>query len=433
VGSSRTQAGLGRAFQGLWAAAGAANLADGVALVLLPLAALPLASSPGQVAAVAVATTAAWPVLGLPAGWIVDRFDRRRILVAVNVIRSLALATLATAVATGRFDLWVVYTTAVLLSAGETLADTALTSLVPMIVTPDGRSRANTRIETTINLLNQLAGPPLAGVLVSIGVSLTAGVAAGLYAATLLGLAMMPRRSFAPPRPADPPSTSWARELAAGLVLLWQHPVLRVLTVVTAAMNVVWAVWTALFVVHAVAPGPLGLSTGGYGVLLSAMAVGGLLAAALVAPLTSRLRVRTVLMLDLLGTVLLVAPTALGLSLPAVAFGVVVAGSGATIWRVLVATIRHNMVPEQLMGRVYAASRLISWGVLPVGAGLAGLVADAVGVRVAFAAATALALLLVVAFPAVTRSMELDRAYTGTDPSVALSQPSPGRSESRSA
>ncbi|MGH8827209.1 MAG: hypothetical protein ACRDVZ_06305 [Jiangellaceae bacterium] len=229
----------------------------------------------------------------------------------------------------------------------------------------------------------------------------------------------MPRRSFVPPRSREYQATSWWRELVAGLALLWRQPVLRLLTGVTAAMNIVWAAWTALFVVYAIEPGPLGLSTSGYGVLLAAMAVGGLLAGALVAPLTNRLGVRVVLMLDLVGTVLLVAPVAAGLAVPAVACGVVIAGAGATIWRVLVATIRHNVVPEHLMGRVYAASRLISWGVLPLGAGLAGILADAVGIRATLAGAAGLAVLLVALFPMVTSGAELDRTYTGAEPSSA--------------
>jgi hypothetical protein len=82
----------------------------------------------------------------------------------------------------------------------------------------------------------------------------------------------------------------------------------------------------------------------------------------------------------------------------AVAVGVVVAGAGASVWRILVATIRQNLTPTDLLGRVYSASRVVSWGALPVGAGAAGVIAEVWTVRTAFAAATVLAVVMLAVF-----------------------------------
>lgn len=411
-GQRRRQPGLGRAFNGLWGATAASNLADGLALVLLPLAALELTDAPGAVAAVTVAATAAWPLFGLPAGWLVDSVDRRGLLVAVNLARAGVLAALAVAAAAGQLGLPMLYAGALLLGAGETMADTSLTSLVPMIVAPDRRGVANARIESTINVLNQLAGPPLAGVLVAASVGLAAGSTAALYALALLGLVLLPRTPFASRRPDRAPRAAWSREISAGLTTLWCDPLMRRLTLLTAAMNIAWAAWTAVFVLYAVAPGRLGLSGAEYGLLLAAMAVGGLVIAPIIDPVTRRLGVRAVLFLDLVGTVCLVAPSAAGLGVLPVAVGVVSAGAGSTVWRTVVATIRQNRVEEHLLGRVYAASRIISWGVVPLGAAAAGVFAQVAGTRAALAAATALAAALVVAFGPLTRGHDLDRAYS---------------------
>ncbi len=98
-------------------------------------------------------------------GWIVDRVDRRLLLSGVNLARALLLAGVSVAFFTDSLSLELLLGAAILLGAAETLVDTALTSTIPMVVEPEGRNRANARIEATINLTNQLAGPPLAGLL----------------------------------------------------------------------------------------------------------------------------------------------------------------------------------------------------------------------------------------------------------------------------
>ncbi|MGI5268343.1 MFS transporter [Nonomuraea sp. CA-218870] len=386
---------LGRSFNGLWFGTGASNLADGMALFVLPLLALAIGASPGEVAAVTTALTLAWPLFGLHAGWIVDRVERRALLTGVSLARAAVLAGLTAAHLTGALSIPLILLAAVLLGVAETLVDTALTSTIPRVVAPEARNRANARVEATINVTNQLAGPPLAGLLAATTLALATGAGAVLYVLAVAGILAMTLS----PGPAGPDVTEPRRgALVAGLRHLWRQPVVRTLTLYTAVMNVVWAAATALLVVYAVAPGPLGLSTAQYGLLLTAMAVGGLLASMVVEPLRRRFGVTTLLIADAAGTVLLVLPVAVGASAWAVAAGAVVAGAGASVWRILVATIRQNLSPPELLGRVYAASRVISWGVLPPGAAVAGLIAEVWGVRTAFAVATVLALAVMAAF-----------------------------------
>lgn len=404
--------GLGRGFNGLWGATAASNLADGLLVALLPLIALELTDAPGAVAGVTVATTAAWPLFGLPGGLAVDSLNRRSVLVVVNTARACVLAALAAAWGTGHLTLPALYAGALLLGAGERLADTSLTSMVPAVVVPERRGAANARIETTINLLNQLVGPPLAGLLLAVGVALAAGVPAATYAVALVGLSLLPRSTF-DPAPEARRRIDWRAQTTAGMRALWSDRLMRRLTLMTAAVNLAWAAWSAVFVLYAVRPGRLGLTPVAYGLLLSGMAVGGLAIAPAIDPLARRLGVRTLLVLDLLGTVALVAPAALGLGVVPVTIGAVAAGAGSTVWRTLVATIRQNRVADHLLGRVYAASRIISWGVLPVGAAIAGALAQARSVRYALAVASALAVGLVLAVPVLMRGDDLDPAYTG--------------------
>jgi MFS family permease len=406
---------LGRSFNGLWFSTGSANLADGMALFALPLLALGAGASPGGVAAVTMVLTMAWPVFGLHAGWIVDRVPRRPLMAGVNLIRAALLAALAVVAATGQLSLSVVLLAAALIGIAETLVDTALTATVPLVVEPDRRTRANARIEATINVANQLVGPPLAGALAGVALALTVGTSALLYALAVAGIAVMTLHRPAPSAgstdvgaggagtvpgtvtaPGSP--TAAGTGLTAGLRFVWRQTVIRALTVFTALMNLVWGVAIALLVVYAVAPGPLGLSPARYGFMLTAMAAGGLLAAVLVEPLSRRVGVTRLLVIDCVGTVLLVAPVALGTTAWLVAAGMVIAGAGASVWRILVATIRQNLTPSVLLGRVYAASRVVSWGALPVGAGLGGVGAELWGVRPVFAVASVLAVGMLAAF-----------------------------------
>lgn len=384
---------LGRPFHLLWLATGAANLADGMIRFLFPVLALAVGAPPSGVAAVTAAITLAWPLFGLHAGWLVDRADRRVLLTSVNFVRALVLGVVAALYAGGSLTLPVILGAALILGLAETIVDTALTSTVPLVVPPAHFGRANARLEATINAANELLGPSLAGLAAGVTLGLTASSSAGLYglvAVVLLGL------SITAPAPAT--TTAPKHALLSGLRFLWRNPLLRTLTLFTAAMNVVWATAIALLVVYAVAPGPLGLSPTAYGLLLTAVAGGGLVASVLTEPMRRRAGDALLLIADCVGTILLVLPVAAGLGTPFVAAGAVVAGAGSSVWRIINATIRHNLTPVELLGRVYSASRVISWGVIPVSAGLAGLAADAWGVRTVFTIATCLAVAVALAF-----------------------------------
>lgn len=407
---------LGRSFNGLWFGTGAANLGDGMVLFVLPLLAIAVDATAGGVAAVTAALTLAWPVFGLHAGWIVDRVDRRTLLATVNVVRGLLLAGVTAAYLTDVLSLPLILVAAVLLGVAETLVDTALTSTIPMVVEPAGRSRANARIEATINVTNQLAGPPLAGLLAAATLALATGASAALYVLAVGGVLMMTlRRTGTGSASADAGADAGRvrGELVAGFRFLWRQPVVRTLTLFTAAMNAVWAVATALLVVYAVEPGPLGLTAAQYGLLLMAMAVGGLLASVLVEPLRRWAGTTRLMIADAVGTVLFVLPVAVDAGIWAVAAGAVVAGAGSSIWRILAGTIRQNLSPPELLGRIYSASRMISWGVIPASAALAGVVAELWSLRTAFVAATVLAVVVLAAFVRFALHTDLDAAVRG--------------------
>ncbi|WP_448003435.1 MFS transporter [Agromyces bauzanensis] len=386
-------------FRWLWFGAGAANLGDGLVLTALPLIALGAGASPGEIALVTTLMTLAWPVFGLHAGWIVDRIPVPGLLVLANVGRVAAVATLAIGIALDGPVVPLVLTAALVYGIAETLVDTSLIAIIPAVVRPSSLTAANSRMEATVNVANQLAGPPLAGLLVGVSAAIAAATGSALYALAALAALVLVRRVPTRVRAPEEPRG----RVREGLAFLWRHPLQRDLTLLTAAMNLVWSAWAAVFVVHAVAPGPLALTPAGYGWLLTAMAAGGVAASLVTNALQRRFGTGALLFADCLGTVALVLPSALGADLWVVAAGLVIAGAGSSVWRILVAVIRQQATPPELLGRVYAASRVISWGALPLGSALAGLVATLAGVDAALIASSVVAVMVAVAFVPVWR------------------------------
>ena len=175
------------------------------------------------------------------------------------------------------------------------------------------------------------------------------------------------------------------QHVTEGLRFLWKDHLIRDLTLFTASMNLFWSGWGALIVLYAVRPGPMGLSEFQYGIFLTAMATGGLLGSSVCERLQKSLGTRNALALDFIGTILLVGIPALTTNPFAVGAAAFFAGMGATIWVILVASIRQRLVPSELLGRVYSASRFVSWGIGPIGALLAGFVAELWGIQTMFA------------------------------------------------
>jgi hypothetical protein len=172
--------------------------------------------------------------------------------------------------------------------------------------------------------------------------------------------------------------------ITEGLRFLWKNRLIRDLTLFTASMNLFWSGWGALIVLYAVRPGPMGLNKFEYGIFMTAMAIGGLLGSVVCERIQKIFGTRNALALDFIGTILLVGIPALTTNPFAVGAASFFAGVGASVWVILVASIRQRLVPGDLLGRVYSASRFMSWGIGPIGAMLAGLVAEVWGIRVMF-------------------------------------------------
>jgi len=387
---------LGRNFHKALAASGFANLADGVLWVALPLLAVQLTRSPVLIAGVTVAARLPW-LLAPVAGAFADRLDRRQSMVRVNLVRTVLLGGLALAVAADLASLPMLYAVAVLLGAAETLFDTSAQSLLPAVVPRDDLTRANSRLFAVELIANTFIGPPLGGLLAGAGLAIAFGAPAAAYlvGAGVLALIVGSFRA-AGAEPAG--STRLRDEIAEGAGFVWRHPVLRPLAIMLGIQNMAFAAVFSVFVLFAVAPGPMGLSKAGFGVLLAAEGVGSLVGTWLAVPAERRLgRVRTLVVGVLLSAASLVVYV-LTTSPVLVGTAFAVSGVSMVLWNVVTVSLRQRITPDRLLGRMNAAYRLVGWGTMPIGSLLGGVLAAWLGLRPTFLVATVIVLVTLVGF-----------------------------------
>jgi len=369
------------AYQRLVVASGLSNLADGVFVVALPLVALGVTRDPAAFASVTVVGRLPWLLVALPAGALADRLDRRRTMTLVNLGRAALIGGLAAVVSAGWEQLWLLYVVAFALGVGETLFDTAAQSILPGVVAdPDRLAQANGRLYVVELTANQFVGPPLGGALagLALAAALGASAAAYLFGAGVLALVA---GSFRPQR-AGPP-TRLRTDIVEGVRYLFGNGVLRTMALCTGLSNLSSTAWGAVFPLFAVAPGPMGLSEAGFGVLLTAGAVGAVIGSALAAPVERALgRTRTLAVSMVLFPLSQVAP-ALTTSAWWVGLAGMLAGT-SIVWNVITVSLRQRIAPDHMLGRVNAGYRLLAWGTMPLGAALGGLSADLLGLRATF-------------------------------------------------
>lgn len=373
---------LGANYRRLWSASAASNLADGVFRVALPLLALRLTRSPAAVAGVAFAGRLPWLLFALHAGALADRLDRRRTMTLVNIGRGAVIVTLGALAWADAVAIPVLFTVAFALGIGETLFDTAAQSMMPSVVDRDQLSRANGRLYAVELSMNQFIGPPLGGVIAGVAIAWAFMGSGGAYLLAA-GALMLLRGSFRPARTGPP--VRLRADIAEGLRYLWRNDLLRTLALMVGAMNLISSGIDALLPLFAVAPGPLGLSEVGFGVLWAAGGVGSVLGS-VAADRVARVLGRGRLLL-VNAFVFALVPIALASTSSAVLVGAafVAVGASGMMWNVVTVSLRQAIVPDHLLGRVNSAYRLLAWGTLPAGAAIAGVGAELIGARGVFA------------------------------------------------
>ena len=404
---------LGANYWRLWWANAVSSTGDGAFAAALPLLAVTITRDPRLVAVVTAATYLPWMVLSLPAGALVDRYDRATLMWRSQAVQAAVVAAVAILIVFRIADIAVLGVAGLLLGGAEVIFSNSAQSVLPALVPPELLPKANGSQQVSLTVGESFLGPPAGSLLFAAAAALPFGLDALSFAGSAALLARLPRTGLSGTEvsgaevsatgisgtgQSQGQSPAIRTQIAEGLHWLARHRLLRVIAVLLGVYNFANQMGQAVLVL--LATQTLHLGTRGYGFLLAATAVGSVFGG-LVAP---RLTRKLGMLPSLITGAAINAAVFVGIGLapdPAVA-AVMLAGQGFTVtmWNVVTVTLRQQIVPARLLGRVNSVYRMLGWGLMPAGALAGGFVAHAAGLRVPYVLAGIIcALSLLAALP----------------------------------
>jgi len=367
------------------AASGMTNLADGIAVVVWAWIASLLTRDPLLIALMPIALRLPWFLFALPAGVITDRVDRRHLILGMDILRAAAFAIAAICVwlalplpdapdaGTANPALFAaLLVCALLVGTAEVFRDNAAQTMLPALVPNDRLEQANGRLWSVELVGNSLLGPALGAFLIAAVMWSPFALNAAMFAlAALLVLSL--QGQFRPPRNH---ASSWRTDLGEGIAFLRAAPFLQVLAVITGVWNLLHQMVVIALILHV--QENLGIGARGYGLILAAGAVGGILGG-MVADRVVRLMgpnaaSRWMTFASAIAFAIIpLAPNGYVLALVLAMFEFT-----GLIWNTVSVSYRQRSIPDALLGRVNSIYRLLAWGMMPIGLLLSGLLVNGV-------------------------------------------------------
>ena len=363
------------AFQRLWTASAASNLADGLLKTAAPLLATTLTKDPFWISTIAALSMLPWLFFAIPIGGLVDRINRRTMLAVANTLRLIAILIIAITVGLDLITLPILLVAIFIFGVGEVIYDTTLQSMMPEVLTRDQLDRGNARLQIVGITLAEFVGAPVSGLLFAASIALPFYFGAGgILLAVFLVLAI-PRAysiSEVPPEPKAP--TGFWEDVRFGIRYLYEDKVLLKLVLLTSCIAFFYSASTStmvLFMTETLKT-PIAL----FGFLFAAPAVGALVGSLIVPKISARFgRTTTMAWSIFLSSVLVFiqgfSPNYWVLAALATLGSMVVTG-----WNILLMSTYHQIIPGELFGRIHGTRRTLVWGLMPIGALLGGVLAS---------------------------------------------------------
>lgn len=370
---------LGSGFRWLLASSWTSNVGDGIALAAGPLLIAAQTDDARLVALAAVLQRLPWLLLGLPAGAIADRVDRRLLVMLADLMRAGVLVVLCLSISTGHLGIAVVLVAMFALGVAEVFADTTSATLTPMLVPPAHLGIANARLQAGFLTANQLLGPPVGAFLFAAGMAWPFMVQ---IVTVLLAVVLVSRIGTAAGGVRGETDTHLLADIRDGLSWLLHHSAMRTLALVIFTFNITWgAAWSVLVLWSL---DRLHMGEVGFGLLTTAAAVGGLVGTASYDWLERRFSMAALMKACLLLEVVM----HLGLALTTVgwvALAIMVGfGAYAFVWYSVSVTVRQRAVPTEFQGRVGSTYTVAVFAGLVIGQVLGGFIAHRWGLAAPF-------------------------------------------------
>jgi predicted MFS family arabinose efflux permease len=333
-----------------------------------------------QVGVLVASSTAAFLLIGLPAGAWVDRLRRRPVMIATDLGRLVAMGSIPVAYEFGALTMSQMYVVMFLAGILTVFFDVAYQSYLPSLVGGDALVEANSKLSISAQIAG-VAGPSLAGVLVQvIGGPLAVAVDAASYGASALAVSAI-RIEESQPRPRSHPNLR--SEIGEGLHFVFRHPILRAIAITTASSNLFSSTIAAVEIVFLVRV--IHLQPGVIGVVFAAAGIGGVAGGFTASTLARRIGSAraTLVGIALTAPVLLLPLSTRSNGALFFAIGWFSMGLGSVIYNVNQVSFRQRLCPPELLGRMNASMRFVVSGVMPIGALFGGAIGSTLGLRAA--------------------------------------------------
>jgi MFS family permease len=374
-------------------------MGSAITQLALPLTAVvALGASTFQVGLLTSAATAAFALIALPAGALVDRWVKRPLMILCDTARMLIIGSVPLAAALHVLTLGRLYAVAVTAGVCTVFFDVAYQSYLPVVVAREQLVDGNGKLGATQSFA-QVAGPGLGGGLVGlVGAASAMAVDAISYAVSVASLLTIRVREVRRGRGAlrgkgsprergeserdRPPRTTLRAEIGEGLSFVLRHPILRKIAACTGTANLFGSMGMALEIVFLVRV--LRVRPADTGLLIAVASLGGVAGGLLTGRLSRRIGSARIIWYSMLvfGLPQLLIPLAApGWRVAAFAVGMAFFSFSAVVYNVAQVSYRQAICPPRLLGRMNAAIRWVVWGTIPLGALLGGVSGTLAGVR----------------------------------------------------
>jgi MFS family permease len=342
-----------------------------VSQIAYPLLVLALTQSPAQAGFVAAARTVPWLLFALPAGVLVDRLNRKRVMILCSAGSAFALASIAVAYAFNVLSIWQIVGVSFVEGTFGLVFGLAASSALPHIVTKEQLPTAVAQQNAQYSVA-ALIGPPLGGALYSISHLLPFLLDSASYIVSASSLGFI-RTQFQ--RVQDATRKSLVQEISEGIDWLWQQPLIRYMAFLTGSLNVT----SGLSLIIIVLATRQGASAPAIGAIFAAAGIGGICGAFLAPKLQRRLSFGQAIIGLCWFFAASFASFAVATTLPLIALILLIQDLLAPTYDTVQYSYRLALIPDALQGRVNSVFRLVALGTQPLGLALTGILLEKIG------------------------------------------------------
>ena len=360
----------------LWSGQAVSSIGTQASTLAFPLLILALTDSPAVAGFASALRALPYLIFSLPAGALIDRWDRKRVMVLCDAGRAIALGSIPVALALGHLSVAQLFAVSLVEGSLFVFFNIAEAACLPRVV-PAAQLPAATAQNQATEGVSSLAGPPLGGLLFALAQMLPFVADAVSYGASVISLLFI-RTQFQGERTAAP--RALRVEIMEGLSWLWHHPLIRFIAFLTGTSNLVG---NGTFLIVIVIAQHQGASPAVIGLIFTIGSVGGILGSVVAVAIQRRFRFGQVIIAS--GWVWVVLTPLYAIAPNPFFLGLISAGIFITspIYNVVQFSYRLALIPDALQGRVNSVFRLIAFGGMPIGYALAGVLLQVAGPTVA--------------------------------------------------